>query len=194
MSTTVALHFWGVRDKMRARKEKNNMELGKKIYQLRKLSGMTQEQLAGKLSISRATLSKWENGTSMPDVESVVKLSGLFHTSLEELLLEEESTVEERSTQITLEDMMRINAHNRTMNLLLCSGLLFVAIGIMITAFEKMLESTTLSLSYILYRYIATGKYDAAPVDYTRLLIPAVLSGVVGVALFLCYFMKSRKK
>lgn len=170
------------------------MELGKKIYQLRKLSGMTQEQLAGKLSISRATLSKWENGTSMPDVESVVKLSGLFHTSLEELLLEEESTVEERSTQITLEDMMRINAHNRTMNLLLCSGLLFVAMGIMITAFEKMLESTTLSLSYILYRYIATGKYDAAPVDYTRLLIPAVLSGVVGVALFLCYFMKSRKK
>ncbi len=40
------------------------MELGKKIYQLRKLSGMTQEQLAGKLSISRATLSKWENGVS----------------------------------------------------------------------------------------------------------------------------------
>ncbi len=174
------------------------MELGKKIYQLRKLSGMTQEQLAGKLSISRATLSKWENGTSMPDVESVVKISSLFHTSLEELLLEEESHVEEenmqKSTQITLEDMMRINAHNRKMNLLLCSGLLFVAISIMIAAFERMLESTTLSLSYILYRYIVTGQYDAAPVDYTRLLIPAVLSGAVGVVLFLCYFVKSRKK
>lgn len=65
------------------------MELGKKIYQLRKLSGMTQEQLAEKLNISRQTLSKWENGTSMPDVESVVRLSALFDTSLEELLLEE---------------------------------------------------------------------------------------------------------
>ena len=63
------------------------MELGKKIYQLRKLSGMTQEQLSEKLNISRQTLSKWENGTGMPDVESVVSLSVLFQTSLEEFLL-----------------------------------------------------------------------------------------------------------
>ena len=56
------------------------MEVGKKIYQLRKLSGMTQEQLAEKLNISRQTLSKWENGTSMPDVESVVGRSMLFQT------------------------------------------------------------------------------------------------------------------
>ena len=58
------------------------MELGKKIYQLRKLSGMTQEQLAEKLSISRQTLSKWENGAGMPDVECVVRLSLLWQTSL----------------------------------------------------------------------------------------------------------------
>ena len=64
------------------------MELGRKIYQLRKLSGMTQEQLAEKLNISRQTLSKWENETGVPDVESVVKISTLFHVSLEELLLE----------------------------------------------------------------------------------------------------------
>ena len=74
------------------------MELSKKIYQLRKLAGMTQAQLAEKLSISRQTLSKWENGTSVPDVESVVRLSALFHTSLEELLLEEENRVKEEKT------------------------------------------------------------------------------------------------
>ena len=62
------------------------MELGKKIKQLRKFSGMTQEQLAEKLNISRQALSKWENGTSMPDVESVVRISMLFQISLEELL------------------------------------------------------------------------------------------------------------
>lgn len=156
------------------------MELGKKIYQLRKLAGMTQEQLAEKLNISRQTLSKWENGTSIPDVESVVRLSALFHTSLEELLLEEESHVKEEKTQITLEDMMRINAHNKRMNLLLCSGLLFLAIGIMIAAFERMLETTTESLAYTLYRYIAVGQYDPAPVNYPRLMFPAVLAGVVG--------------
>lgn len=40
------------------------MDLGRKMYQLRKLSGMTQEQLAEKLNITRQTLSKWENGVS----------------------------------------------------------------------------------------------------------------------------------
>lgn len=170
------------------------MELSKKIYRLRKLAGMTQEQLAEKLNISRQTLSKWENGTGIPDVESVVRLSVLFHTSLEELLLEEENRVKEEKTQITLEDMMRINAHNRKMNLLLCSGLLFLAIGIIIAAFERMLEATTESLAYILYRYIATGQYAPAPVNYSRLMFPAILAGIVGMVLCLCCFMENRKK
>lgn len=38
------------------------MDIGMKIYQLRKLSGMTQEQLAEKLGVSRQTISKWETG------------------------------------------------------------------------------------------------------------------------------------
>lgn len=170
------------------------MELSRKIYQLRKLAGMTQEQLAEKLNISRQTLSKWENGTSVPDVESVVRLSVLFHTSLEELLLEEENRVEEEKAQITLEDMIRINARNRRMNLLLCSGLLFLAIGIIIAAFERMLEATTESLAYTLYRYIAVGQYAPAPVNYIRLMVPAILAGIVGVVLCLCFFMENRKK
>ena len=173
------------------------MELGKKIYQLRKLSGMTQEQLSEKLNISRQTLSKWENGTGMPDVESVVRLSVLFQTSLEELLLEkgeEADFVEKKGTQITLEDMVRINTHNRRMNLLLCSGFLFLAIGILLTGFERMLESAAVSLEYILYRFMVTGNYEAAPMNYGGLLIPAILAGAVGVVLCLCYIWGSRKR
>lgn len=175
------------------------MELGKKIYRLRKLSGMTQEQLAEKLSISRQTLSKWENGSSMPDVESVVRISALFQVSLDELLLEEERRMEKKDSrdnqniQITLEDLTRINTRSRNMNLLLCGGLLFLVIGLLLAAFEKMLESTTLSLSYILYRYMVTGQYEAAPVDYGLLLVPAVLTGLIGICLCLCYLVKNRK-
>ena len=168
------------------------MKLGEKIYQLRKLSGMTQEQLADKLNVTRQTLSKWENETSIPDIESVVRLSALFHTSLEELLLEEDNRVEEKRTQITLEDMMRINAHNRKMNLLLCSGLLFLAIGIIIAAFERMLEATTESLAYTLYRYIAAGQYDPAPVNYTRLTTEKGNSGLIVCPFgFLYFFCRS---
>lgn len=170
------------------------MKVGKKIYQLRKLSGMTQEQLAEKLNISRQTLSKWENETSVPDVESVVRISLLFHTSLDELLLEEEGHAEESKTQITLEDMMRINARNRKMNLLLCCSLLFLAIGIIMAAFEKMMETTMNGVGYTLYRYIAAGQYVPLHVDYNGMLVPAALAGIVGAALCLCYFVKSREK
>ena len=170
------------------------MELGEKICHLRKLAGMTQEQLAEKLNIARQTLSKWENGTSMPDVESIVRLSSLFHTSLDELLLEEERHMENEKAQITLEDMMRINARNRRMNLLLCGGLVFLAIGIILAAFERMLETTTENLTYILYRYAAAGQFQKPPINYELLLLPALLAGAVGVVLCLCYALMSRRK
>ncbi len=171
------------------------MELGEKICQLRKLSGMTQEQLAGKLNIARQTLSKWKNGTSMPDVESVVRIAALFHTSLEELLLPQPNTLppEKGQAQITLEDMMRINAHNRKMNLLLCSSFLFLAIAILLAAVENMLETTTVSLHYILYRYIATGQYAPAPVNYMHLMLPAIFAGLFGIVLLLCYFFAGKE-
>ena len=61
------------------------MKLGKKIHQLRKLSGMTQEQLAEKLEVSRQTVSKWESETTVPDLESMVRICRMFHISLDEL-------------------------------------------------------------------------------------------------------------
>ncbi len=41
------------------------MDIGNRLNQLRKLSGMTQEQLAEKLSVSRQTISRWETGVSL---------------------------------------------------------------------------------------------------------------------------------
>lgn len=53
--------------------------------------GLTQEELARKLNVSRPMLSKWENGTSVPDLEAVVKLSELFGVSIDRLLGKEEA-------------------------------------------------------------------------------------------------------
>ena len=49
------------------------------------------------------------------------------------------------------------------------------------------------SMGYILYRYIVTGQYAAASVNYFRLLLPAAAVGVVGIALCIYCFVKSRK-
>lgn len=169
------------------------MEIGKKINQLRKLSGMTQEQLAEKINVSRQTVSKWESGGSSPDVESVVKISRIFHVSLDDLLMEGEKDAMDKNEKITLEDLMKINLHNRRLSLLVIGGLIFVMAGILNFAYVMALQSATLSTQYMLYRYIVTGQYESAPFDMVKLLIPSVGAGIVGIILFLCYFVKCRK-
>ncbi len=66
------------------------MEFSKKLYELRKQKGLSQEELASKLNVSRQTLSKWELGESTPDMEKLVLLSDYFHLSLDELVLGKE--------------------------------------------------------------------------------------------------------
>lgn len=171
------------------------MEIGNKINQLRKLSGMTQEQLAEKLNVSRQTISKWESDSTSPDLESIVKISRIFHVSLDDLLKEGETGVANKTDeQITLEDLMKINLHNRKMTLLLISGLIFIMVSILNFAYVIALQSTTLSTQYMLYRYIVTGQYENAPIDYMRLMIPSIIAAAIGVILFISYTIERRKK
>ena len=170
------------------------MEIGNKINQLRKLSGMTQEQLAEKLNVSRQTISKWESDSTSPDLESIVKISRIFHVSLDDLLKEGEAGVARKTDeQITLEDE-KINLHNRKMTLLLISGLIFIMVSILNFAYVIALQSTTLSTQYMLYRYIVTGQYENAPIDYMRLMIPSIIAAAIGVILFISYTIERRKK
>ena len=61
------------------------MELGKQIYELRKKSNLSQEQLAEKVGVSRQTISKWELGETSPDIKQAKNLSQVFSVSLDEL-------------------------------------------------------------------------------------------------------------
>lgn len=62
------------------------MGLNEKILELRKAHGMTQDELAQALFVTRQSVYKWETGRSVPDVEKVRQLCRLFHVSADELL------------------------------------------------------------------------------------------------------------
>ena len=63
------------------------MKLGSNLQFLRKLhGGMTQERLAERMHVSRQTVSKWETGEAIPDVEKLLELSRLFSCTLDALL------------------------------------------------------------------------------------------------------------
>ena len=62
------------------------MKLADKILNFRKTKGMSQEDLAGKLSVSRQAISRWEMGTAQPDASNVLQLSKLFGVTTDYLL------------------------------------------------------------------------------------------------------------
>lgn len=63
--------------------------LGEKLYQLRRSRGLSQEQLAERIGVSRQTISKWEGGLSTPDLEKLIALADCFAVSLDSLVREE---------------------------------------------------------------------------------------------------------
>ena len=66
------------------------MKLGSNLQYLRKLYGnMTQEKLAERMGVSRQTVSKWETGEAIPDLEKLLELSRLFSCTLDALLKED---------------------------------------------------------------------------------------------------------
>ena len=65
------------------------MKLGEKLQRLRKKGGLSQEQLAARLTVSRQAVSKWELDDAVPDTENVIQLSRLFGVSCDYLLRDE---------------------------------------------------------------------------------------------------------
>ena len=62
------------------------MRIGEKLQNARKMSDLTQDDVADKILVSRQTISNWENEKSYPDIVSIIKLSDLYHISLDDLL------------------------------------------------------------------------------------------------------------
>ena len=62
------------------------MSIGERIYELRRKNGMSQEDLAEKMNVSRQSISKWESSQSVPEVEKIIQLSNIFSVSTDWIL------------------------------------------------------------------------------------------------------------
>ena len=75
--------------------------LSEKLYQLRKKSGLSQEQLAEQLNVSRQAISKWESGSAFPESEKLIIISNYFGVSVDYLLKDEvEDEIKTSNTEI----------------------------------------------------------------------------------------------
>ena len=77
------------------------MEFSEKLTLLRKKEGLSQEQLADRLGVTRQSVSKWESGTAVPELVKMISLSEMFGVSVDYLIkdyMEEPDSAEESST------------------------------------------------------------------------------------------------
>lgn len=82
------------------------MELGKKLSSCRKKAGLSQEDLAEKIYVSRQTISNWENDKSYPDIHSLIALANLFQLSLDKLV---EGDIDEMKKIVQSDDLKTFN-------------------------------------------------------------------------------------
>ncbi len=95
------------------------MEFNKKIQELRKQKGLTQEELAEALYVSRTAISKWESGRGYPNIDSLKTISKFFGVTIDELLSGDELLI------IAEEDTKQKETHFRD----LVFGLLDISIA-----------------------------------------------------------------
>lgn len=85
------------------------MEFHEKLQELRKSRGLTQEELAEALYVSRTAVSKWESGRGYPSIDSLKEISGYFSVTIDELLSSEKLlSIAEKENKANLQNMCDI--------------------------------------------------------------------------------------
>ena len=89
-----------------------NIEIANRLVKLRKEKGLSQEQLAEELGISRQAVSKWERAESSPDTDNLICLAKLYNMSLDDLLMTEDDldTIKEEQVKDNNESFFNINS------------------------------------------------------------------------------------
>lgn len=88
------------------------MVLSEKLYELRKKGGLSQEQPAEQLGVSRQAISKWESGKAIPESDTLISISKYFNVTLDYLMKEDGSAVSESVTN-TESDQLRTNTRRK---------------------------------------------------------------------------------
>ena len=109
------------------------MDLHETIYQLRTARNMSQLELAEALDVSRQSISKWETGAAVPELDKLVKLSDVFGITLDELVrgtaeMPKTAQPETPSAAQPVETPRRMEPHRIAALVLLCMSLALTAL------------------------------------------------------------------
>ena len=109
----------------------NQQKIGKFLKCLRRESGLTQEQLAERFSVSSRTVSRWETGSNMPDVGMLVELADFYDVDIREIIDgERKSEIMNKETKETILKVAEYASEGEKQNQ---SAVLYTALGVSVT-------------------------------------------------------------
>ena len=124
------------------------MEIGKQIKKYRTEEKLSQDELAGKIFVSRQTVSNWENDKNYPDLKSLLLLSSLFDVSLDTLI---KGDLEEMQEKIKTEDIAGFKRDGAVFTVLLISAILLVAPLVLIPLIKRSDSYICIGIWVLLY-------------------------------------------
>ena len=161
------------------------MEFNEKLQELRKQKGLTQEELAEALFVSRTAVSKWESGRGYPNIDSLKAISKFFGVTIDELLSGDELLI------IAEEDTKQKKNHFRDLvfGLLDCS----IAMFFFLPFFGQKVNAIVQEVSLLSLTEIA----PYLRISYFVVVIGIIVSGILTLALQNCYqafWVKNKSK
>lgn len=154
------------------------MNLSNKIYEMRRAQGLSQEQLAEKLNVSRQSVSKWESGEAIPELERLIELSKIFNVTTDYLL--KESDVDEltiRTKMLENQQQMILTETQRTKRrqyqFLSCTAIYLVAFALLIifrfALFDTLIGSALPGITgYLIIFAVATAMAITVNMHYGK--------------------------
>ena len=153
------------------------MEFNEKLQELRKQKGLTQEELAEKLYVSRTAVSKWESGRGYPNIDSLKAIAKFFSVTVDELLSTNEVLT------IAEEDGKRKEKHFRD----LIYGLLDICISMLL--FLPFFRQKTDEILHSVSLIALDGVQPYLKIAYFAVVISSIVIGILTLALQNCQWV-----
>ena len=125
----------------------DQIKIGSFLKTLRSEKGITQEQLAERINVSRRTVSRWETGSNMPDLDVLIELADFYQVELREILDGERKG--EKMDQVVKETALKVAEYsNEEKNKITRTVLVYLMIGIAALIISTVLKFLELEESF----------------------------------------------
>lgn len=183
------------------------MNLGEKLFELRKAKSLTQDEVAEKLNVTRQTVSKWETNQSTPDFDKIIPISELFEIGVEELLTgkakEEKEEKEEEKEEIKEKVLTKQEVKEKSAKVVSGSifiyilSVAFIMIAIPVKHVNPIVASSIFLIligwatARIIKNYMSMPKFEKTKEEKKEEKIIKQINGIIGSICVALYFIIS---